>query len=162
VSAIIKKRSFLDISRHQQHHRAEGAHRPIIRSGIIPGCVALAKMMNLAYASGCAGMPNAGLCSPSARAATGDSGTAAQPVAIASAVRVGAKPTGDISVASEDVRSTDADRGAIASETARVTDQGCQPAIPLTPEVRPPVFQCRICRRFSRWINPYPAIPRRS
>jgi len=45
--------------------------------------------------------------------------------------------------------------------TAPVTDQGCKPPMPANPAPSVPVLQCRICGRSSRWINPFPAIPRR-
>ena len=45
--------------------------------------------------------------------------------------------------------------------TARVTDQGCRPFAPALLSVRPQLCQCRVCGRFSHWINPYPPIPRR-
>jgi hypothetical protein len=44
---------------------------------------------------------------------------------------------------------------------ARVTDQGWRSFAPSLLPARPQLCQCRICGRISRWINPYPPIPRR-
>jgi hypothetical protein len=42
-----------------------------------------------------------------------------------------------------------------------VTDQGSV-SITYSPQASGPrIYHCRVCGRFSRWINPYPPIPRR-
>jgi hypothetical protein len=45
--------------------------------------------------------------------------------------------------------------------SASVTDQGCRTVAETPTLVRSPLCQCRICGRSSRWINPFPSIPRR-
>ncbi len=45
--------------------------------------------------------------------------------------------------------------------TNSVTDQGCKPPMPGTTSASAPIYQCRICGQSSRWIDPYPPIPRR-
>jgi hypothetical protein len=42
-----------------------------------------------------------------------------------------------------------------------VTDQGIAPITSTAPPQRPTVCKCAVCGRHSRWIDPFPSVPRR-